>query len=155
MYGLGWGKVIYIGQFGKGTCGFRSVLLCFFVRFFSVFTFYVFLCFVFCILFFCISVLLGFCFSDFNGGEKKDTKAKMQVGFICTQILNEQSQKVLVAQVLKKIERVSYSEQPDIFTQYVQKLYVYEPISLLQLQTQVDTHMNSLEFPLEFASLGD
>ena len=52
----------------------RSVV--FFVRFFSVFTFYVFLCFVFCILFFCISVLLGFCFSDFNGGEKKRYKGK-------------------------------------------------------------------------------
>ena len=53
-----------------------SVLLCFFVWFFSVLTFNVFLCFIFCILFFCISVLLGFCFSDFNSGEKKRYKGK-------------------------------------------------------------------------------
>ena len=112
----------------------------------------------FCVFFsvFCFSVSL-FCwvsvFLILTVEKKNDTKAKSWVHMHT--ILNEQSQKVLVAQVLKKIERVSYSEQPDIFTQYVQKLYVYEPISLLQLQTQVDTHMNSLEFPLEFASLGD
>ena len=114
----------------------------------------------FCVLFsaFCFSVSL-FCwvsvFLILMVEKKKDTKAKMQVGFICTQILNEQSQQVLVAQLLKKIERVSNSEQPDISARYVQKLHVYEPISLLQLQTQVDAHMNSLEFPLEFVTKGD
>ena len=45
-----------------------------------------------------------------NGGEKNDTNAKMQVGFISTQLLNKLSYKVPVAQVLKKIERFSNSE---------------------------------------------
>ena len=46
-----------------------------------------------------------------NGGKKNDTNAKMQVGFISTQLLNELSYKVPVAQVLKEIERFSNPEQ--------------------------------------------
>ena len=46
-----------------------------------------------------------------NGGEKNDTNAKMEVRFISTQLLNELSYKVPVAQVLKEIERFSNPEQ--------------------------------------------
>ena len=46
--------------------------------------------------------------------KRKDTNTKMQVEFICTQFLNELSQKVRVAQVLMEIERSSNPEQPGL-----------------------------------------
>ena len=42
------------------------------------------------------------------------THAKMQAGFICTQLLNELSLKVPVAQVLKEIERSLNHEHPGL-----------------------------------------
>ena len=84
MYGLGGGKAIYIAKFGKGTCGFRSVLFFCSVVFF-LFGSFLFLLFIFFCVFFSV-----FCFSEslfcwvsvfliLTVEKKNDTKAKSWV----------------------------------------------------------------------------
>ena len=46
--------------------------------------------------------------------KKTATNARPQVGFICAQLLNKLSKKVLVAQILKEIERALKPEQPGL-----------------------------------------
>ena len=54
--------------------------------------------------------------------------------FICTQLLNKSSKKVLVAQVLKQIQKASKPEEPE-------KLCTYTHISLKFVISKKNLHM--------------